>query len=79
MKVKFPMIFRRITHTRHPPEIFAFAVREGHRVRVLAAEIEQDYSGVGRRLVDVSEAWVDIEEVTRIIHLAKEALENSDL
>lgn len=58
---------------------FAFAVREGHRVRVLAAEIEQDYSGAGRRLVDVSEAWVDIEEATRIIHLAKDSLENSNL
>ena len=58
---------------------FAFAVREGHRVRILAAEIEQDCSDLGRRLVDVSEAWIDMEEVTRIIHLAKDALENSNL
>ena len=58
---------------------FAFAVREGRRVRILAAEIEQDCSDVGRRLVDVSEAWIDIEEVTKIIHLAKDALENSNL
>lgn len=58
---------------------FAFAVGTGSRVRILAAEIERDPSTGARHVVEVSEVWIEKDEVTAIIDGAKQALERSEL
>jgi len=67
------------TNNLEDENCFAFAVKVGHQVRVLAAEIVLDPPAGGKRLLDVSEAWIDVKELAEIIDLAKEAFKNRRL
>jgi len=67
------------TNNLEDENCFAFAVKVGHQVRVLAAEIVLDSLAGGNRLLDVSEAWIDVKELAEIIDLAKEAFKNRSL
>jgi len=67
------------TNNLEDENCFAFAVKVGHQVRVLAAEIVLDPLAGGKRLLDVSEAWIDVKELAEIIGLAKEAFKSSSL
>ncbi len=67
------------TNNLEDENCFAFAMKVGHQVRVLAAEIVLDPLAGGKRLLDVSEAWIDVKEIAEIIDLAKEAFKNRRL
>ena len=71
--------FQASTNNLEDENCFAFAVRVGNQVRVLAAEVVPDPCAEGKCLVDVSEAWIDLRELTEIIDIAKEALKNLSL
>ena len=67
------------TCTLEDENCFAFAVRVGEHVRVLAGEVERDPSSDTRRVVDVAEACIHRNELSEMIGSVIRALRMAEL